>query len=62
MKSALASASIVLLSATSSLAHSSAHMHPHGSESWIAGALFFGTCVLAASARVVQVIKAERRK
>ncbi|MEP4038272.1 MULTISPECIES: hypothetical protein [unclassified Pseudophaeobacter] len=50
MKSVVKFASVLLLTATPSLAHEGLHMHPHGSGNWIAGAALIGTCLIIAAA------------
>lgn len=49
------------LTATPALAHEGIHMHPHGSENWIAGAMLIGTCVFIAGVKHVLSKRAEQR-
>lgn len=51
----------MLMIATPALAHEGVHMHPHGSENWIAGALLIGTCLFVAGAKFVLNKRAEQR-
>ncbi|SHG46471.1 hypothetical protein [Cognatishimia maritima] len=51
----------LLLTASPALAHTGVHMHPHGSENWIAGALLVGTCLFVAGVKYVCVKRAEQR-
>ena len=49
------------LTATPALAHNGVHLHPHGSENWIAGAKLIGTCVFVAGVKYVLGKRAEQR-
>ncbi|UZD91461.1 hypothetical protein [Cognatishimia activa] len=49
------------LTATPALAHEGIHMHPHGSENWIAGVLLIGTCLIVAAAKHLISKRAEQR-
>lgn len=51
----------IALTATPAMAHTGVHMHPHGSENWIAGALLVGTCFVVAAGRYLAAKRAERR-
>ena len=52
---------LLLLSATPALAHTGVHMHPHGSENWIAGALLVGTCLFVTGLKYLRGKRAEQR-
>lgn len=48
------------LTATPALAHNGVHLHPHGSENWIAGAMLIGTCLVVAGAKYLLSKRAEQ--
>ncbi|CUI73952.1 hypothetical protein [Cognatishimia activa] len=62
MKTALKTILPIALTASPALAHTGVHMHPHGSENWIAGALLVGTCVAVYGARRLAALRVESRK
>ena len=51
----------LFLIATPALAHDGVHLHPHGSENWIAGAMLIGTCLFVAGVKYVLAKRAEQR-
>lgn len=51
----------LVLTATPALAHNGVHLHPHGSENWIAGAMLVGTCAFVAGVKYVLNKRAEQR-
>jgi|GEM_PF-2152931 len=51
----------LILTATPALAHDGIHLHPHGSENWIAGAMLIGTCVFVLGLKQVLSRRAEQR-
>ncbi|KEJ90138.1 hypothetical protein [Sulfitobacter donghicola] len=51
----------LFLLASPALAHTGAHLHPHGSENWIIGALLVGTCFTVLAAKRLKAARAEKR-
>lgn len=61
MKLTLKFAPALGFTATPALAHEGLHLHPHGSENWLVGAIIVGTCVIVAGSKHVLRKRAEQR-